>query len=1285
MLLLFALIVGSGTAWADVVSGTTYSTPSTSNLPDGWSGDGSGTSYVQLTSSSNYIQTSSFAQNGFTSIVVKARTYGGPSAEQAVITVSWYSDENETVLGTISPSSKTLTNYTISSPNNPTGNTTGYIKIQCKGASSSKGSGVSEVTINYTAASGGSTTYTVTYDGNGATSGDVPEDNNEYEEDDEVTVLGNTGSLAKTGYTFGGWNTQNDGQGTNYTAGNTFTISANTTLYAKWIQNPYTVTLGDDSSTLTEVSGGAGVTLPSRSAIGSYTFAGWSETNVTSETTTAPTIISAGSYNPTSNITLFPVYTKTEGGGGSQNNTASVSIATYASDNSWVSGNSSGPQYTEVELNSDITATTTGTGNNGKYYSSDYSWRFYTNGSGNVIISTTAGTLSSVTLTYSGGFTYGGNAITSGNAVNVSGTSAEFTCTSNAKITAIEVNYTTTGGGTTYYWSSPVAATVERPEITIAENPFYFNTTATITCETTGATIYYTTDGSDPTTSSNVYSAAIPLTATTTIKAFAVLGSDESTIASVTATKNLATPTVTVSGDLTLDLDGGTDVNAGTLTAAVTYNDAAVAGATVTWSSSDTDVATIDENTGAVTILTTGTVTFTATYAGNSDYAEATGTKTVTVVDSNAPGSTPGNPYTVAQANAATPASGTSANVYIHGIVSAFFNTDIMSDGSNYRYYISDDGTTTSQLLVYKGKNLSNVAFSNADDLLIGDEVVIYGSLTTFSNAPEIASGNYVVSLVRPASISAEDVEIDADATSGEIAYTVNNPDGSTMIASEKVDVNWISNVAVDAANSKVTFDVTENTSTTDSRTATITLTYGSATKDVTVTQKRSMAKYTITYSVNGVESDVEYAEDETISLAAPDASAIPAGYTFMGWMETTINGTQATAPTYATAGLPTIDKTYYAVFAFKSSTTVSSNKTLEITNSDFIDNLTGSYATVTITKTIENTDYEIEANACKQNSMCQMRDNSTLSYIYISELPGIIKNISTTQCTNANGSNYTGTIHIKTSKTRGNSDTDDIVKAELSNATSFSIDVTGEYESCYIFTSAGLRIQDLTVTYYGETTEDTYSDYRTSVELSTTIAVNAACTDGNGNYYATFYTNRAYVMHDDLEGYVVSVVNNSNTLTLNAEYEGGDVVPANTPLLIYALEGGNYTVNFTNETGTAPVNTNDLKGTLTADELTVGTNCYFYRLTMHNGTDLGFYWGAENGGAFAPGANKAYLVAPKDAEIKGFNLFDDETAIEKVAVETDNAQPTFNLMGQRVNASTRGIVIRNGKKYINK
>jgi 6-phosphogluconolactonase len=76
-------------------------------------------------------------------------------------------------------------------------------------------------------------TFTVTYNGNGNTFGSVPVDAANYEQGQNVTVLGNSGFLVKTGFAFSGWNTQADGLGTTY--GATFTMeAADVALYAKW-------------------------------------------------------------------------------------------------------------------------------------------------------------------------------------------------------------------------------------------------------------------------------------------------------------------------------------------------------------------------------------------------------------------------------------------------------------------------------------------------------------------------------------------------------------------------------------------------------------------------------------------------------------------------------------------------------------------------------------------------------------------------------------------------------------------------------------------------------------------------------------------------------------------------------------------------------------------------------------------------------------------------------------------------------------------------------------------
>lgn len=119
-----------------------------------------------------------------------------------------------------------------------------YVRITTS-VSSSTGSArdlqIDNIIISYTTSGGGSNTYTVTYDANGGT-GTVPTDDNEYEKDDEVTVLGHD-NISKEHFEFSQWNTKADGEGNGYDEDQTFEISANTTLYAIWVPNTHAVTL----------------------------------------------------------------------------------------------------------------------------------------------------------------------------------------------------------------------------------------------------------------------------------------------------------------------------------------------------------------------------------------------------------------------------------------------------------------------------------------------------------------------------------------------------------------------------------------------------------------------------------------------------------------------------------------------------------------------------------------------------------------------------------------------------------------------------------------------------------------------------------------------------------------------------------------------------------------------------------------------------------------------------------------------------------------------------------
>jgi len=51
----------------------------------------------------------------------------------------------------------------------------------------------------------------------------------------DLTLASNTGSLARTGHTFTGWNTVADGSGTTYNGGDIFFMGDfDVTLYAEW-------------------------------------------------------------------------------------------------------------------------------------------------------------------------------------------------------------------------------------------------------------------------------------------------------------------------------------------------------------------------------------------------------------------------------------------------------------------------------------------------------------------------------------------------------------------------------------------------------------------------------------------------------------------------------------------------------------------------------------------------------------------------------------------------------------------------------------------------------------------------------------------------------------------------------------------------------------------------------------------------------------------------------------------------------------------------------------------
>lgn len=189
---------------------------------------------------------------------------------------------------------------------------------------------------------------------------------------------------------------------------------------------------------------------------------------------------------------------------------------------------------TPLDLNGDgiITIDQTGDGNNGKYYKSDHSLRYYTGGGAMTISLTGSYELQKVKVTFSGALT----GLSSGTETSASGTSVSYSCTTNAKVTSISVTYMPTTGTT---GSTKVAT----PSISCTTN------VVTISSATTGASIYYTDNGDTPTASSTPYTAPFVISANKTIKAIAVKehmqDSDVASQDCVYSAMKCATPSIT--------------------------------------------------------------------------------------------------------------------------------------------------------------------------------------------------------------------------------------------------------------------------------------------------------------------------------------------------------------------------------------------------------------------------------------------------------------------------------------------------------------------------------------------------------------------------------------------------------------------------------------------------------------------------------------------------------------------------------------------------------------------
>lgn len=203
---------------------------------------------------------------------------------------------------------------------------------------------------------------------------------------------------------------------------------------------------------------------------------------------------------------------------------------------------------------------------------------------------------------------------------------------------------------------------------------------------------------------------------------------------------------------------------------------------------------------------------------------------------------------------------------------------------------------------------------------------------------------------------------------------------------------------------------------------------------------------------------------------------------------------------------------------------------------------------------------------------------------------------------------------------------------------------------------------------------------YKKNAVAPTSVSV----TIGETGYATLYYSDRALTVPAGVKGYTCSLAGGS--FKMEEVFTEGKIIPASTGVLLNG-NPGTYTFNVSSEAGT-PVADNWLKGS--DEEATTEGGERYYMLSLDaNSTagSVGFYWGAANGGAFTNGAHKAYLcVKPGVAGAKTCYRFDGQTtAIDGTRADkpTTADGAVYNLAGQRVDRSYKGVVIKNGKKYI--
>lgn len=191
---------------------------------------------------------------------------------------------------------------------------------------------------------------------------------------------------------------------------------------------------------------------------------------------------------------------------------------------------------------------------------------------------------------------------------------------------------------------------------------------------------------------------------------------------------------------------------------------------------------------------------------------------------------------------------------------------------------------------------------------------------------------------------------------------------------------------------------------------------------------------------------------------------------------------------------------------------------------------------------------------------------------------------------------------------------------------------------------------------------------------------------DGKGiTFWSTFYASNNRLLPEGVTAYAVKS-NNDGRAQLVKVADGGQVIPGGQGYLLSTANENGFCLTPSDGEAVAAPAANLLMG---SDEAhTFDDASYKYYILGKSGDDCGFYWQkGTDGTRVNNAAHKAFLRVPASSGAKflSFTFGEETTGINGITASDaeQNGTALYNLAGQRVAKGYKGLVIKNGKKYL--